>query len=114
MNNSDIIKLENEYMMQTYNRIPVVVERGEGAIFYDVDGKKYIDFTAGIGVNCFGSCDKGWLKAVTEQLNKFQHCSNYYYNVPAAELAEKLMAKRKADTKAVLEKNAKAEAEFNS
>ena len=44
MNNLDIIKLENEYMMQTYNRIPVVVERGEGAIFYDVDGKKYIDF----------------------------------------------------------------------
>jgi len=90
MTNLDIIKLENEYTMQTYNRIPVVVERGEGAIFYDVDGKKYIDFTAGIGVNCFGSCDKGWLKAVTDQLNKFQHCSNYYYNVPAAELAEKL------------------------
>ncbi len=90
MTNADIIKLENEYMMQTYNRIPVVVQRGEGATFYDVDGKKYIDFTAGIGVNCFGSCDAGWIKAVTNQLNKFQHCSNYYYNVPAAELAERL------------------------
>ncbi len=91
MNSNEWIALESENMMQTYGRVPVVVDHGKNATWYDVDGKKYIDFTSGIGVNSLGICDEGWIAAVTAQLNTFQHGSNYYYNQPAITLAEKLV-----------------------
>lgn len=56
----------------------------------DVEGKSYIDFGSGIGVNSLGYCDEGWTKAVISQLSQLQHCSNLYYSLPDAELAEKL------------------------
>ena len=52
---------------------------GKGACCVSADGKEYIDFTAGIGVNCLGFCDDGWVKAVTTQLKKLQHVSNLFY-----------------------------------
>ena len=58
-----------------------------------VDGKEYIDFTAGIGVNCLGFCDDGWVKAVTTQLKKLQHVSNLFYSEPQVKAADLLTKK---------------------
>ncbi len=87
MNSSEWMAWEANSMMQTYGRLPVVVDHGKNATWYDVEGKKYIDFTSGIGVNSLGLCDEGWIEAVTAQLRTFQHCSNYFYNQPAITLA---------------------------
>ena len=75
-----IVQDEKEYMMHTYGRFNVAIESGKGATAFDVDGRQYIDFTTGIGVNALGYCDDGWVKAVSEQLNKVQHISNLYYS----------------------------------
>lgn len=91
MNAEKTMALESRYTMQTYGRVPVAVDHGKNATWYDADGKKYIDFTSGIGVNSLGVCDEGWISAVTAQLGKIQHCSNYYYNQPAAILARMLV-----------------------
>ncbi len=77
----------------TYARFPLAIDHGQGAVCYGIDGKRYIDFTAGIGVNSLGFCDAGWLQAVTAQLGKLQHCSNLYYTQPCIELAEALCAR---------------------
>ena len=77
-------------MMQTYGRLPIAVSHGKGATWYDADGKAYIDFTSGIGVNALGLCDEDWIAAVTEQLQKAQHVCNYYYTESSAKLAAKL------------------------
>lgn len=90
MNNSEIIAYHDEYVMGTYGRYPVVFTEGKGAVLKDADGKEYIDFTSGIGVNSLGIANDGWVEAVTAQLNKIQHISNYYYSDVTAKLAEKL------------------------
>ena len=74
----------------TYGRFDVEIVKGNGAVFYDTDNKKYIDFTSGIGVNSLGFCDNDWSRAVSEQAAKLNHISNLYYTQPAGELAEKL------------------------
>ncbi len=81
---------DKEYIVNTYARFDVCLEKGQNATCFDVDGKEYIDFGSGIGVNSLGYCDKGWVDAVTAQLNRLQHCSNLYYSMPDIELAEKL------------------------
>lgn len=90
MDTADIIKLSDEYTMQTYGRQPVVLAEGKGINATDTDGKKYMDFGSGIGVNSLGYCDETWVKAVTAQINMIQHTSNLYYNVPQSLLAKKL------------------------
>lgn len=82
------IKEFDEVLAPTYGRFPVVLEKGKGSTVYDTDGKKYVDFTAGIGVNSLGFSDKRWKKAVKRQLGKLQHTSNLYYNLPQKEVAE--------------------------
>jgi acetylornithine/N-succinyldiaminopimelate aminotransferase len=94
--------------MQTYARFDVVIERGEGARVYSPEGKEYIDFTSGIGVNSIGYGDKGWADAIYAQALKLQHTSNLYYTSPYAELASKLTAR--AGMKSVFFSNAGAEA----
>lgn len=90
----DIVKqTEEEHMMHTYNRVPVVLERGSGAVGYDIDNKKYIDFTSGIGVNALGYADGRWIDAVSKQLRSVQHTSNLYYNTTQITLAEMLCMK---------------------
>ena len=91
MSNAEIIKLHDEYVMGTYARYKIVLKEGKGSTIYDADGKKYIDFTSGIGVNSLGIAHDGWVNAVSGQLGKLQHVSNYYYNEPSAKLAEKLI-----------------------
>lgn len=94
MSNFETIKQKDKtYVANTYGRFDVAVEKGEGATCYDFDGKKYIDFSSGIGVNSLGFCDKGWTDAVTKQLNTLQHISNLYYTSPCAEAAE-ILCKR--------------------
>lgn len=90
MDNKKIKELDNENIMHTYGRYDVCLTKGKGVYAYDDSGKKYIDVSSGIGVNCLGYCDDGWVKAVSEQAGTIQHISNYYYNKVAGALAEKL------------------------
>ena len=90
----DIVKqTEEETMMHVYSRVPVVLESGSGAAAYDIDYKKYIDFTSGIGVNALGFANGAWSDAVEKQMNKVQHTSNIYYNTTQIQLAELLCIK---------------------
>lgn len=81
---------EQQYLMQTYGRFQTSLVSGKGAKAVDCNGKAYIDFTSGIGVNALGYCDDKWVAAVTEQASKLQHTSNLYYTEPMIQLAEKL------------------------
>lgn len=81
---------EQQYMMHTYGRFETAIVSGKGAIAKDVNGKEYIDFTSGIGVNCLGYCDEGWTKAVSEQAATIQHISNLYYSPLQTEVSKKL------------------------
>ncbi len=84
------IEDDKKYIAGTYNRFPVEIVKGKGSICKDSDGKEYIDLGTGIAVNTFGFCDESWVKAVTEQLNAFQHTSNLYYSNPCITLAKML------------------------
>ncbi len=94
MSNFDLIKQADcSFVANTYGRFPVAVEKGENATCYDFDGKEYIDFSSGIGVNSLGFCDKGWIEAVTSQLGTLQHISNLYYTKPCTDAAKLLCEK---------------------
>ncbi len=94
MSNFDIIKEQDKtYVANTYGRFDVAVKEGKGAICVDFDGKEYVDFSSGIGVNSLGFCDEGWIEAVTKQLNTLQHISNLYYTEPCSKVA-KLLCER--------------------
>lgn len=82
---------EQQYMMHTYGRFNTALVSGKGAIAKDVNGKEYVDFTSGIGVNCLGYCDDGWTKAVSEQAAAIQHISNLYYSPLQTEVSKKLV-----------------------
>jgi len=86
-----IKKLDSAYHMPCFNRQNLCIERGEGAVLYDTDGKPYIDFVAGIAVNCLGYNHPKHVAAITEQASKLIHISNIYYNEPQAKLAEALI-----------------------
>ena len=84
---------DKKYIAPTYGRFPVEFARAEGSTVYDTDGKKYIDMGAGIATTAFGHCDSEYVKAVTEQLNKYAHASNLYYTEPQVKLAGLLCEK---------------------
>jgi acetylornithine/N-succinyldiaminopimelate aminotransferase len=90
---SEIKALDAQNDMQTYGRFDLAIERGEGATLYSPEGKEYIDFTSGIGVNCIGYGNKKWVEAITAQAMKLQHISNLYYSEPYAKLASVLTAR---------------------
>ena len=77
-------------LLHTYNRYQVVLDKGEGVYLYDLDGKKYLDFCAGIAVFALGYHKEAYNNALKEQIDKLIHTSNYYYNVPAVEAARKI------------------------
>lgn len=77
-------------LLHTYNRYQVVLERGDGVYLYDMNGKRYLDFVAGIAVFALGYGNKEYNDALKEQIDKIIHTSNYYYNIPAVEAAKKL------------------------
>lgn len=88
-----IKQTDETYVANTYGRFPVAIKEGKGAVCKDFDGKEYVDFSSGIGVNCLGFCDDGYIEAVTKQLSTLQHISNLYYTEPCAEVA-KLLCER--------------------
>lgn len=90
MTSEQLISLDSGCVMQTYGRFPVAIDHGEGSTLYSPEGKKYIDFTSGIGVNCLGYGNQPWLKAVTDQAAKLAHLSNLYYSAPYINLAQRL------------------------
>ena len=90
MDSEKVIKRDNEYVLHTYNRNPIALEKGHGLYAEGPEGQKYLDFTSGIGVNSLGYCDLTWAEAVSEQAHKLQHTSNLYYTAPCGKLAKKL------------------------
>ncbi len=85
--------LDSRYVIQTYGRNPIAIDHGRGATLYDLEGREYIDFAAGIGVLSVGTAHPKWVAAVTEQAGRLAHVSNLYYTRPYIELAEKLCAR---------------------
>ena len=88
MTSQELKSLDQEYICNTYARFDLCVEKGKGATCWTPEGKQYIDFSSGIGVNALGFCDEDWVKAVSDQASKLQHISNLYYTSPCAELAQ--------------------------
>ncbi len=93
MTNKDIIAMGDEAVMPTYGRFQVAFEKGQGATLYDFDGKAYIDFASGIGVNSLGYGYQPWVDAVSKQAATLQHVSNLYYTGPMAQVAKTLTAR---------------------
>ena len=77
-------------LLHTYNRYQIVWEKGDGMYLYDIEGRKYLDFVAGIAVFALGYNNKAYNDALKAQIDKVIHTSNYYYNIPAIEAAKKL------------------------
>lgn len=82
--------LEDKYVMNTYKRLPGIYVKGEGCYLWDENGKKYLDFLAGIAVNQIGHCHPVVIDALTQQARTLMHTSNYLATPPAAKLAKKL------------------------
>lgn len=80
-----------EMLLHTYNRYQIVLEKGEEVYLYDTNGKKYLDFAAGIAVNSLGYSNQEYKNALKEQIDQLMHVSNLYYNVPLAKAGEKLV-----------------------
>lgn len=78
----EVLHLYDEYVLPTYGRVPVALTRGRGAHVWDVDGKRYLDFLAGLAVNSLGHCHPRVVRALQEQAEQMLHCSNLYY-IPA-------------------------------
>ncbi len=93
MTSQEIKDLTSQYIMNTYGRFPVAIDHGEGARLYDPEGRKYIDFTSGIGVTDLGYGYQPWVDAVSAQAKKLGHTSNLFYTEPPAKLAE-ILCKR--------------------
>ncbi len=80
----------NNYVMPSYGRYDLVLEKGNDVTAVDENGKQYIDFGSGIGTNSLGYCNEDWVKAVCEQAHSIQHTSNYYYTKVQADFAKAL------------------------
>ena len=88
MTTKEYMDLSEEYVLHTYNRFPLVLEKGEGVNLYDVEGNAYMDFASGIGVFALGYSNEEFNEALKTQVDKVIHTSNLYYNVPLGTAAE--------------------------
>ncbi len=93
----DVIALEQRYIAPTYKRAPMVFERGEGVWLYDTEGRRYLDFVAGIAVNALGYGHPEMLAALEAQARKLIHVSNLYHTIPHVLLARDLCEASFAD-----------------
>ncbi len=84
------IEETNNGLVHTYNRFPVVLDRGEGVYLYDTDGKKYLDFAAGIAVCGLGYGNQELNQTLKDQVDRLLHTSNLYYNTSCGEAAAAL------------------------
>ena len=86
----EYIEEAEKALLHTYNRYQVVLDKGDGVYLYDIEGKKYLDFCAGIAVFALGYNNQKYNGTLKAQIDKLIHTSNYYYNVPAVEAAKKI------------------------
>ena len=93
----DLKTLDSRYIASTYSRFDLQADSGKNAVCTSLDGRTYIDFTSGIGVNSLGWCDADWVKAVQHQASTLQHISNLYYTSPMIELAQALCTRTGMD-----------------
>lgn len=91
MNKQEYMDHSEQYVLHTYNRFKIVLDRGEGVYLYDTDGKEYLDFAAGIAVYALGYNYPGYNEALEEQIHKIMHTSNLFYNVPMGDAAEQVV-----------------------
>src|SRR6266446_8275461 len=85
-----VMDLERQYLLQNYARYPLALRRGKGPYVYDLDGKRYLDFIAGIGVNALGHAHPRIVKVIRQQAAQLIHCSNLYYHEFQGALAKRL------------------------
>ena len=104
----EIKALDHQYVMQSYGRFDVAVDHGRGATLWDTQGREYIDFTSGIGVNSVGYGNEQWAWSIYEQALALGHISNLFYTQPYAKLADVLC--RRAGMAAAFFGNSGAEA----
>ena len=97
MNMNNQMEESEASILHTYNRFPVVFDHGVGVHLYDSEGKKYLDFAAGIAVNSLGYHYPGYDEALKEQIDKLTHISNLYYNEPMTEAGAKLVNASRMD-----------------
>ncbi|WP_296879125.1 acetylornithine transaminase [uncultured Methanobrevibacter sp.] len=91
MNTQELIKIEDDYFLNTFTRQPLVLDHGEGVKVSDIEGNEYLDMFAGIAVNALGHNHPKLVKAIQDQAEKLIHISSIYYNEPALEYAKKLV-----------------------
>lgn len=91
MNTQELIKIEDDYFINTFTRQPIVLDHGEGVKVWDIDGNGYVDMFAGIAVNCLGHNHPKLVKAIQDQAEKLIHISSIYYNEPALIYAKRLV-----------------------
>ena len=97
MNKQEYMDAAESSLLHTYNRFPLVLDHGEGVYLYDTDGKKYLDFAAGIAVCALGYSNEAHKNALNSQVDALLHTSNLYYNAPTIKAAEKLLAASRMD-----------------
>ena len=93
LSTEEVIADGKKYVMNTYGRLPLVIDRGEGCYVWDLEGKRYLDLVAGIAVNSLGHCHPAVTKAIQEQCTKLLHCSNLYWIENQVVLAKLLVEK---------------------
>lgn len=98
---------DDQYVLNTYARFPVDVDHGKNATLYSAEGREYIDFTSGIGVNSIGCANPKWVDAIAVQAARLGHMSNLFYTQPCGQLAEQLC--RRAGMSAAFFANSGAE-----
>ena len=91
MNAKEYMDLGEQYLIHTYNRFPIVLEKAEDVYITDVEGKKYLDFAAGIAVSSLGYSNEEYKNALKKQIDQIMHTSNLFYNIPSVKAAEKVV-----------------------
>lgn len=86
----DVVELEKQYLLQNYARHPIVLERGDGPYMWNTNGKRYLDFIAGIGVNALGQNHPRIVRVIREQAARLIHTSNLFYNEYQGPLARRI------------------------
>lgn len=97
INKQEYIGRAEQALYKTYNRFPVIFDHGDGVKLYDTEGQEYLDFGAGIAVMALGYNDRAFNEAVKGQVDKLLHTSNLFYNQPAVDAGEKLLAASRMD-----------------
>ncbi len=92
-----LLEESGQYLMNTYNRFPIVLRKGRGMKVWSTDGKEYLDFVGGIAVNCLGHCHPKVVVAIQKQAQRLIHVSNYYHIEPQIKLAKLLVENSFAD-----------------